>query len=39
MSIQLFDIEYVSSLNDVDPENDNIDVHLRASATDGYTVF
>jgi hypothetical protein len=31
MSIQLFDIEYVSSLSDVDPENDNLDVHVRLS--------
>jgi hypothetical protein len=29
MSTQPFDIQYVSSLDDVDPENDNIDVHVR----------
>jgi hypothetical protein len=31
MSIQLFDIQYVSPLADIEPENDNIDVHVRLS--------
>jgi hypothetical protein len=29
MSAELLEIEYVSPLDDVDPENDNIDVHVR----------
>jgi hypothetical protein len=29
MSTELLQIEYVSPLDDVDPENDNIDVHVR----------
>jgi hypothetical protein len=29
MSAALLEIEYVSPLDDVDPENDNIDVHVR----------
>jgi hypothetical protein len=29
MSAELLEIEYVSPLNDVDPENDNIDVQVR----------
>ena len=29
MSIEPFEIEYVSPLEDADPVNDNIDVHLR----------
>ncbi len=31
MSIELIDIQYVCSLRDVDPDNDNLDVHVRLS--------
>jgi hypothetical protein len=31
MSLQIFDVRYVSPLSDIEPENDNIDVHVHLS--------